>query len=234
MVEYKPIIAGMVFSLIFGLIIIFIPSLGLFTRLILGFSVMILGGLIAAYITDGTNKDGGVNGAMAAGFGGALLVVLLFSSDFDNVFETLTSIFTGLIVGFLVGMNFGIIGAVIGNMIKKNPQTLFEKSNGYLICNKCGGYYELKEGELPEDYDLNCECGGKIEYKKSLQSDIKFNFDRVFGLGVLLTIIGGILVICTIGGIDLGRGLRRIALGSFMIGIMIILAYYFESKGVDW
>ncbi len=32
---------------------------------------------------------------------------------------------------------------------------------GYLRCEKCGGYYELQEGESPEDFE-ECECGGKL------------------------------------------------------------------------
>lgn len=39
---------------------------------------------------------------------------------------------------------------------------------GYLICDKCGEYYELQEGESPEDFDLTCECGGKLVYHESL------------------------------------------------------------------
>jgi hypothetical protein len=34
--------------------------------------------------------------------------------------------------------------------------------NGYLICNNCGGYYELQAGESPEDFDLECDCGGRL------------------------------------------------------------------------
>ncbi len=33
----------------------------------------------------------------------------------------------------------------------------------YLICEKCGGYYELQEGESIEDFD-SCQCGGKLGY----------------------------------------------------------------------
>ena len=36
---------------------------------------------------------------------------------------------------------------------------------GYLLCEKCGGYYELHEGESPEDFE-KCECGGKLRYSK--------------------------------------------------------------------
>ncbi len=35
----------------------------------------------------------------------------------------------------------------------------------YLICNKCKNYYELQSGESPEDFELDCKCGGKLELK---------------------------------------------------------------------
>ena len=43
------------------------------------------------------------------------------------------------------------------------------KFMSYLICDKCGGYYELQEGESPEDFDV-CQCGGELLYKKSIQT----------------------------------------------------------------
>jgi hypothetical protein len=36
----------------------------------------------------------------------------------------------------------------------------------YLKCKECGGVYELREGESPEDFDV-CYCGGEIEYHLS-------------------------------------------------------------------
>lgn len=50
---------------------------------------------------------------------------------------------------------------------------------GYLICEKCEGYYELQPGESPEDYD-QCQCGGKLKYSTSIafnESD-DLNFDK--------------------------------------------------------
>jgi len=35
---------------------------------------------------------------------------------------------------------------------------------GYLVCDKCKGYYKLQPGESPEDFTNRCECGGKLEY----------------------------------------------------------------------
>ena len=50
----------------------------------------------------------------------------------------------------------------------------------YLVCNECKNYYELKHGESQEDFDLDCECGGKWELKDTViqkgsnKSPIKF------------------------------------------------------------
>jgi len=35
---------------------------------------------------------------------------------------------------------------------------------GYLVCDKCSNYYQLKLGESPDDFGDTCECGGKLEY----------------------------------------------------------------------
>lgn len=40
---------------------------------------------------------------------------------------------------------------------------------GYLVCDKCGGYYELQPGESPDDFSDECECGGKIRYVENLE-----------------------------------------------------------------
>lgn len=42
------------------------------------------------------------------------------------------------------------------------------KSGGYLLCDKCGGYYQLQPGESPDDFSNTCECGGRLEYRKEL------------------------------------------------------------------
>ncbi|NYB51021.1 MAG: protease htpX [Methanobacteriaceae archaeon] len=42
------------------------------------------------------------------------------------------------------------------------------KNPGYLVCDNCGGYYELQPGESPEDFADECDCGGKLEHANSL------------------------------------------------------------------
>jgi len=39
---------------------------------------------------------------------------------------------------------------------------------GYLRCDSCQGYYELKTDESPEDFINKCECGGNLKYIESL------------------------------------------------------------------
>ena len=36
----------------------------------------------------------------------------------------------------------------------------------FLICDECGGYYELQRGESPEDFE-SCLCGGNLTYMES-------------------------------------------------------------------
>lgn len=42
------------------------------------------------------------------------------------------------------------------------------ESQGYLECEKCGGYYKLQPGESPEDFS-KCQCGGKLKYVEDLE-----------------------------------------------------------------
>lgn len=38
----------------------------------------------------------------------------------------------------------------------------------YLVCNRCGGYYQFKVDESPDDFTLECSCGGRLEIKYHL------------------------------------------------------------------
>jgi len=52
--------------------------------------------------------------------------------------------------------------------IKERLQAKREGSyKGYLLCEKCGGYYELEDYESPEDFS-ECTCGGKLKYIKNM------------------------------------------------------------------
>lgn len=37
----------------------------------------------------------------------------------------------------------------------------------YLVCKKCGNYYEIQDGESPSEFE-SCQCGGSLRYVESL------------------------------------------------------------------
>lgn len=55
---------------------------------------------------------------------------------------------------------------------------------GYLICEECGGYYELKYGESHKDFEPTCTCGGSLYYTDDLDIFLKeykrVNVDKKF------------------------------------------------------
>lgn len=66
----------------------------------------------------------------------------------------------------------------------------------YLVCNKCGGYYELQPGESWKDFDTECECGGQLvqSTNDSLVSyDDEYNdYGTSIAVSYVLLIFGGI------------------------------------------
>ena len=62
----------------------------------------------------------------------------------------------------------GKISGFLDNFEKK--LTTKKGKPGYLICEKCNGYYELQKGESPEDFE-SCECGGNLKFKKELSTE---------------------------------------------------------------
>jgi hypothetical protein len=113
---------------------------------------------------------------------------------------------------------------------------------GYLVCDTCHGYYELKNGESPEDFSSNCECGGNLEFKDSIghnhgkvsegrdkiahgysYTDKKsFNYKIVIVFGVLIIFVGIIAII---------------TLNTFGIFILIagaLVFYHGHNEGRSW
>ncbi|MCZ3366767.1 MULTISPECIES: TIGR04086 family membrane protein [Methanobacterium] len=48
----------------------------------------------------------------------------------------------------------------------------------YLICKKCGGYYKLKEGEKPDEFEA-CECGGTLRYVQNFNAHFDEELDPI-------------------------------------------------------
>ncbi|MGZ7209501.1 MAG: hypothetical protein ACXVHV_06465 [Methanobacterium sp.] len=59
-----------------------------------------------------------------------------------------------------------------------NPDDLKNQrgnNNRYLVCNRCSGYYKLKDNEYPEDF-IECECGGSLSYYQDIEIDDIFQY----------------------------------------------------------
>lgn len=101
-----------------------------------------------------------MHGSIGGIVGGAILGALLLGLSSHTTL--ILSVFVGMLTeGVMFGFNFGIIGAILGNEIKKYQRNRI--FNGYLVCNKCGEYYELKEDESPEDFVDECELA-EVKY----------------------------------------------------------------------
>jgi hypothetical protein len=62
----------------------------------------------------------------------------------------------------------------------ENISCCFERgfNLSYLVCDKCGGHYELQPGELPRDFDDKCDCGGELKYLETLESSDR-NIEKI-------------------------------------------------------
>lgn len=105
-----------------------------------------------------------------------------------------------------------------------NEEILEKSDNGLLVCVNCDYSYALEPGESPEDFILECNCGGKLDYfkpkreiitkrkgfaeKKSSQNKFKKKLGSyTCFLGIVVSVIfivmdelflGIILLICTV------------------------------------
>ena len=57
---------------------------------------------------------------------------------------------------------FDKVSASIDDVVSPKTKTVYKRT---LICQNCGGYYELEKGESPNDFSDECECGGKLKYQ---------------------------------------------------------------------
>ena len=98
----------------------------------------------------------------------------------DATLETLKTSGKGLMKG--LGGFLDKTASTIDNSLSENKSTknqeisdrlrkMKEKreiSPGYLVCDACGGYYELQSGEKADDFSDKCECGGNLKHRINL------------------------------------------------------------------
>lgn len=98
------------------------------------------------------------------------------TTDSDESLDTIVQ--TGKDVINELGGFLNKVSSSLDNKSSKSPSTRTntpriakpQKENpGYLICDKCGGYYELQPGEAPENFSDQCECGGKLKFSPVLE-----------------------------------------------------------------
>jgi len=51
----------------------------------------------------------------------------------------------------------------VNQIIKDEKQN--DQKPGYLVCDICSDYYELKPGESPDDFIDECSCGGRLIHR---------------------------------------------------------------------
>ena len=124
--------------------------------------------------------------------------------------------------------------------------------NSYLVCNKCGGYYELQPGESWKDFDTECECGGQL-VQSTTDSLVSYDDEyKDYGTAIvvsyILLIFGGIPgLICGLYLITRDNERARfhgkilIIIGLviglisivYAIGALIIYKSYFQQPAVN-
>jgi len=59
------------------------------------------------------------------------------------------------------------LGSFLGKSSESSSKKTIKptkKEQHFLVCDKCGGYYELQKGESPDDFSQECDCGGNLKY----------------------------------------------------------------------
>ena len=123
---------------------------------------------------------------------------------------------------------------------------LWEKREGqvsgrYLVCNSCEGYYKLQPGETSRDFNLDCECGGRLinSPSKTLFNN-SFYEKRDYGSEIFicyaLLLFGGLLAIA--GGFYLltrdnerANFHGKIILGISLFFVLLPLILFFILSG---
>ncbi len=180
--DLKAVIIGLIFGLILSQIH-FIPAI----PLILG------SGLIVGYIASGKNNNGIING-FACCFGIEFILIILAIITYliravtnislhISLYSILGAVLLYIIYLTTFGLIYGLIGGIggyIGYEIRgSNNDNNGRKveNHGYLVCDKCGGYYKLQSGESQEDFE-KCQCGGKLNYFEHVDETKIENIDQ--------------------------------------------------------
>lgn len=108
-----------------------------------------------------------------------------------------------------------------------------ESENGLLVCVNCEYSYALEYGESPDDFILECSCGGKLDYKpkreiitKKKGYAEKKSFENKFkkNLGLYTCIFGGLVSVILIL-------LNMLVFGIIILFFSVLIGYSLYSDG---
>jgi hypothetical protein len=161
-------------TVLIGLLILYITN-SIMSIVLYGVAVvvaLILTTIYVGYTVGGNYRNVAFIGAIIG-----VIIAIILSIITNYVSGVPISAFINMLIPILLNniILYAVIGAfggIIGIFIKgkrKNKENT-NRSKGYLVCDKCGGYYELQPGESPEDYE-QCECSGKLKYSTLLSSN---------------------------------------------------------------
>ena len=103
----------------------------------------------------------------------------------------------------------------------------------YLVCNNCGGYYELQPGESSDNFDLECACGGHLvqSTSDSLVSYEPKDYSSEIFLCYALIIFGGIFAFA--GGVYLttrdderANFHGKVIMAICLVPIIVVLVFF--------
>ena len=94
---------------------------------------------------------------------GIICLIVIFVGAFVEVIFNLISLkIIGVVLVPLVLLPYMFI-----YVFRSSALFYLSESQGYLICEKCGGYYKLQPGESAKDFE-KCQCGGDLKYAKQI------------------------------------------------------------------
>ncbi len=175
--------------------------------------VGIFGGLATGLWIANKYLEGTINGAISAAIATGIYLAVLVTFIYPTMFITQP---VEIILLWLVCVISGGLGGIVGIFIRKQTRKIqqseikskeespdsFVNQNvsqvkGSLICNKCGGYYELKKGETPDDF-AQCQCGGELRFKpyKSIKPPKlnQFNKKRSIWIRIIAIEVGAVII----------------------------------------
>lgn len=121
-----------------------------------------------------------VNGIYGRGHASLRLLVGYFAfryrfkveiySDGEITFLKIYKAMTGIKEGIINGWQGLALYNTEFHRIINTIKYLGPNHEGYMVCDKCGGYYKLQPGESPDDFTDKCECGGNLKCVQDLNN----------------------------------------------------------------